>query len=208
MDRVSQCKLEQPDVLQSALRLEAITAPVKGPRRENFADLRKPSRGPPIRIEKIEERAILLKQLQIVIRHIDRRCFAEEWHLHPSEKIRLQSITFYDTAAYVIRPATMQHGCSLVEFMSTNGAAQLPDYVVSHWWGDSVRDVQARLTQHARDRQLDLKNSAYWLLAVSGASRRCASVCARVNAQHSQLVFANFVPRAASAVCTEPLEIV
>jgi hypothetical protein len=95
--------------------------------------------------------------------------------MQSSEKIRPQSITFYDTAAYVIRPATMQHGCSLVEFMSTNGAAQLPDYVVSHWWGDSVRDVQACLTQHARDRQLDLKNSAYWLLAVSGASRRCAA---------------------------------
>ena len=211
MDRVSQCTLEQPDVLQSALRLEAITAPVKAPRRENFADLRKLGRGAPIRIEKIEERAILLKQLQIVIRHMDRRCFAEEWHMQSSEKIRPQSITFYDTAAYVIRPATMQHGCSLVEFMSTNGAAQLPDYVVSHWWGDSVRDVQASLTQHARDRQLDLKNSAYWLFAVSGASRRCAArarACARVSAQHLQPVISNFAPRAASAVCTEPLEIV
>ena len=158
--------LDPPDAFQSSLQLEAVIAPVKPPRRENFADLRRPSRGPPTRIDKVEERAITLKQLQLVIRHIDRRFALEGWH-NPEDGslLRLATLTLYDVSAYIIRPATMPHRCSFVEFLSVSGAPQRPDFVVSHWWGDSVRDVLSCLTQHARDYQFDLKSTAYWICA-------------------------------------------
>jgi len=49
----------------------------------------------------------------------------------------------------VIKPATEKQRTSFVELVAF--AAQLPDWFVSHWWGEPVFDFVACIEQHFRD---------------------------------------------------------
>ena len=50
---------------------------------------------------------------------------------------------------HVIKPATEKQRTSFVELVAI--AAQLPDWFVSHWWGEPVFDFVACIEQHVRD---------------------------------------------------------
>ena len=88
-------------------------------------------------IAKTEERGITLPQLRAVKAQIDRRCVAEAWTDWEGRALRPETVSLYDAAKYVIKPATVERQCSFVELFAA--APQLPKWFVSHWWGEPVR---------------------------------------------------------------------
>ena len=96
-------------------------------------------------IEKTEERAITLQQLEATVwTQIERRCAAEEWEgsrpgptgtdgkpTWTSVRLKPATVCLYDVDKYIIRPATVNRQCSFVELVAL--IAQPPIYFVSHW---------------------------------------------------------------------------
>ena len=131
----------------SQLMLDAFIAPVQPPKAEQFDELLPlgKHRYKPCKIKHIHERAVSLKLLRERLwEHISRRCAKESWtssndHL-ATVKLEPEHVTHYDAAAYVVKPATSYHRCSLVELMSADGKGHKPKWFVSHWWGDVFYD--------------------------------------------------------------------
>jgi hypothetical protein len=74
-------------------------------------------------------------------------------------------------ADWIIKPFTARAACSFVELVVDKGTVeQCPQWFVSHWWGEPVRDFVASVEAHAKARDLD-ESAAYW-------------VCAYANNQH------------------------
>lgn len=67
-----------------------------------------------------------------------------------------RQVTIYDTAAYVVKPATRKRRNSLVEVISKT--PQAPKWFASHWWGMPLLELLACLEQHAADRHLDMNH--------------------------------------------------
>ena len=114
-------------------------------------------RQPPHRIVKTEERGITIRQLRCVWAEIQRRCVPEQWvAVRPSSEGWVQValtpgiVNLYDVDKYLIRPATVEHKCALVELMAKG--PQKPKWFVSHFWAEPVKDFLACLEQHAKDR--------------------------------------------------------
>ena len=142
----------------------------------DFSELSNAS-GKPIKIADTAERAVTLSQLSKIFGHAKKRVMKEKWvgdrrigeawtTIGP---LLIADVNLYDTLKYVIKPATLKHKCSLVEMMAV--ARQLPDYFVSHWWGEAIAHFLECLLQHAADRKEDTQNTRYW-------------VCAHANNQH------------------------
>jgi hypothetical protein len=144
-------------------------------RKADFSDLRGSADGGLFTIDKTEERGLLLEQLRKVYAHIERRLASDRyWRAKPPGSKPLpitdpKAVTLYDAAKYVIKPATVQAQCSMVELMAT--ASQLPKWFVSHWWGEPVAEFLACLTAHAKDRKLKKTDASYWICAVRFARR-------------------------------------
>ena len=144
-------------------------------RKADFSDLRGSADGGLFTIDKTEERGLLLKQLRKVYAHIERRLASDRyWRAKPPGSKSLpitdpKAVTLYDAAKYVIKPATVQAQCSMVELMAT--ASQLPTWFVSHWWGEAVAEFLACLTAHAKDWKLKKTDASYWICAVRFARR-------------------------------------
>lgn len=127
-------------------------------------------------MESPAERGITLKQLRRLTRHVTRRLRGGEvWLVSRYREMGWQEVemavpedvVLYDVNTYVILPATTSERCSMVELLAEH--EQKPDYFVSHWWGERVKDFVMCLEQHSSDRKLvDCK---YW-------------VCAYANNQH------------------------
>jgi Ca2+-binding EF-hand superfamily protein len=176
--------------LRGSSLLMSMTDPVDPPSGENFKDIGAPRelarfggysrslkgttlhRDPDVKtgktqrgctIDAPEERAIKLSQLRAVVDHIQRRCQAERWVDTEGEPLELKKVSMYDTAAYVIKPATKKRQCSLVEAIARG--PQPPRWFVSHWWGQPTVELKHCLEQHALDRSLDINSTAYWLSA-------------------------------------------
>ena len=136
-------------------------------RKADFSDLRGSADGGLFTIDKTEERGLLLEQLRKVYAHIERRLASDRyWRSKPpGSKPRPitdpKAVTLYDAAKYVIKPATVQAQCSMVELMAT--ASQLPKWFVSHWWGEAVADFLACLTAHATSRLFEQKHVSHML---------------------------------------------
>ena len=75
-------------------------------------------------------------------------------------------------ADWIIKPFTAKAACSYVELVVEDGTVeqQNPQWFISHWWGEPVRDFVAAVSAHAEARNLD-ESAAYW-------------VCAYANNQH------------------------
>ena len=73
-------------------------------------------------IEKTEECAISLVQLQAVETNIERRCAKEEWENGPPGgkmvALKAESVNLYDADKFVIRPATVERRCCFVELFA------------------------------------------------------------------------------------------
>ena len=134
---------------------------VRPPAAEDFADLHDGQRGG-CTIAETAKRAITGAQLQRVCSHISRRCKPEGWTDKSGQQRTPGTVTLYDAARFVIKPATYVKQCSLVELIAFG--EQVPLYFVSHWWGEPVLDFVKCLEQHAVDRGLGV-DSPYWVCA-------------------------------------------
>ena len=124
-------------------------------------------------IEKTEERGITIPQLREVMQVITARCGEEKW-TRKSGTIEIEltpdAVNLYDINDRIIKAYTLERKCSLVESLATE--PQPPEWFVSHWWGNPVKNMIRCLEQHAKDRDLPLETTVYW-------------VCAYANNQHS-----------------------
>lgn len=137
---------------------------VPTPQSEKFADLRIEAEAGCV-IREPELRAIQLRQLAGLRRHIVRRCHDERWRNHMREALSPGGVTLYDAARYVIRPATFARRCSYVELVAIR--AQRPKYLVAHWWGTPFFDLVSSLGAHGKDRcgSKQMISCQYWLCA-------------------------------------------
>jgi len=115
-------------------------------------------------IERTEERAITIPQLDRVLNHIQRRCEAEHWleTRDFTNTLLYKKVNLYETNFYVIRPSTKDLRIAFVELIATG--PQSPKWFVSHFWGEAVWDFIVCLKQHSLDRELD-DTTAYWICA-------------------------------------------
>jgi len=78
------------------------------------------------------------------------------------------TINLYSVADWIIKPFTARAACSFVELVVDKGTVeQCPQWFVSHWWGEPVRDFVASVEAHAKARDLD-ESAAYWVLCAHG----------------------------------------
>ena len=139
---------------------------------DDFSDLRP---GPGCEINRVEERAITLPQLETLHVSIARRCSAQArwgdgWQILPEhEQLRCpvrtgvltpSAVTLHDAVEHLVKPATAARRCSYVEFVA--GGPQRARWFVSHWWGEPVEDFIKSVRRHAQDRQLG-GDAGYWV---------------------------------------------
>ena len=135
-----------------------------------FADLVNENGG--VNIPDAEYRAITLGQLKAVVAHAQRRCTKERWlGKRPVPKggtryeiIKSNAINLYDVTSHVILPMTYGHKLpgghekpSYIELIADG--PQRPEYFVSHFWGEPVKQLVACLAQHTRDRKYGASQS-------------------------------------------------
>ena len=177
-------------LLRGSALLMSMTDPVEPPRQDIFMDLLAPrnvragggfkhdrrkhvvarmeevvlgKKGRGCTIEEPERRATLLSQLRAIVKHVERRCEKENWISRTGNRVTFPDVTQYDTAAYVTKPATRERKCALIEVIASE--AQTPMWFVSHAWSESLCNLLLCLEQHARDRNLCMSTSAYWICA-------------------------------------------
>jgi len=120
-----------------------------------------------------EHRAISVDQLAQILTFIDLHC--RSWHdffqTSPTvgQMLTLEMMNLYHLDAWLIRPATQEHDCSMVELLATK--PQTPQWFISHWWGEPVQAFTSCVQLHQEIRQLP-GSACYW-------------VCAYANRQHS-----------------------
>ena len=137
---------------------------VPQPPNEDFADLAGTEQAAGCTIKQVEMRAVTLRQLRELAKHIARRCGSESWKNLHKEKLTPATVTLYDAMRYVIRPATFARQCSYVELVAIR--AQRPKYFVAHWWGEPIKECQVALLAHAKDRMPNLAlDGGYWVSA-------------------------------------------
>jgi len=129
------------------------------------------------KIEQVEKRAITCDQLALLQSFF---CSFEEadgvlggwWNRSPYRKslvIESGSLDLYQLVDWVINPSTAPAKCSFVELLAQN--EQPPEWFISHWWGEPVRDFILCVQHHTQVRELP-STTAYW-------------VCAYANNQHA-----------------------
>ena len=82
------------------------------------------------------------------------------------------SLNLYDLVKYVVNPATAEHKCSFVELVTPEGKEDtaIPQWFVSHWWGEPVLDFIKCTQEHARVRELG-EDACYWVCAYACSCR-------------------------------------
>ena len=123
-------------------------------------------------------RGIQLQQLRSLIVHLKRRCKSEGWvttdeevnaelglETGASTPLEWDRCSMYDVLAYVVKPATRARRCSFVELVAKD--AQRPEWYVVHRWGEPLVDTLTCLERHAKDRNLDLNTTTYWVSALA-----------------------------------------
>lgn len=120
-------------------------------------------------ITNTEERGITLSQLCAVWAHIQRRCVPERWANVRGDLLKPKTVTLYEAVRYVIKPATAKRECSYIELVA-NGP-QLPEWFVSHWWGEPIRLFICCIERHAADHGL-AKGTPYWVCAYANNQHR------------------------------------
>lgn len=113
-------------------------------------------------IDRVEERAIKLTQLKILMNHAWLHCANMGWTDYGGKALKPDNINLYDLMKFVVKPVTRARRCSFVELVAV--APQPPEWFVSHWWGEPVIDFNRCLTQLSRDRQCDA-DTAFWVCA-------------------------------------------
>jgi len=76
--------------------------------------------------------------------------------------LSMDFINLYHVSDWLIKPCTKEHNCSFVELLAAED--QVPDWFISHWWGDRILDFLACLEQHLLTRGLP-PDTFYWVCA-------------------------------------------
>ncbi|CAE7547709.1 TRIM71, partial [Symbiodinium sp. CCMP2456] len=112
-------------------------------------------------IPRVEERAMQMRQLNLVISCLCQGC-NRDWVDPSGRPLTPPQVNLYHVVDLLVRPATAARACSFVELVAE--APQPCDWFVSHWWGEPVVDFALCLKQHLHDRNLQ-KDAAYWVCA-------------------------------------------
>jgi len=130
-----------------------------------YADLVTPRSG--CRVKATEKRAVSLPQLKRIYEVARRLCVEEKWTStdpkREGQPLSPDDITLYDLMKHLGNKATEAEKVSLMEVVAR--AEQPPEWFVSHWWGECVKDFIACIEGHLRDRQLPAATTYYWICA-------------------------------------------
>lgn len=107
-------------------------------------------------IPSTEHRGITIPQLKAIFASA-----SAELAVDVDSPIDPAKLNLYDLVSRWIKPRTEERRCSMVELLAEG--PQVPDWFVSHWWGEPVCDFIACLEQHAYDRHLVAP--VYWVCA-------------------------------------------
>lgn len=110
----------------------------------------------------IEKRAITLEQLQRVMDFV--KTCGPSWVDQGGKRLRLEEINHYTLTDWLIKPATKEKECSMMELLAREG--QDPLWFVSHWWGESVASLVRCVQRHGTIHSL-APSSSYWVFAYS-----------------------------------------
>lgn len=119
-------------------------------------------------IDKTEERGITRLQLRSIIAYVSSQCrrwydiFAVTQKKAVPQPLKIKSVNLYHLNDWLIKPACQNDDCAFVELLSDT--PQLPEWFVSHWWGEYIVDFLNNLDSHAISRNLD-ENAPYWVCA-------------------------------------------
>lgn len=115
-------------------------------------------------------RAISLRQLRLVFDYV--RQFDDGSGYLPwtdcnqqsdtyGQQLQVKNINLYHVVDFIIKPATKQYQCSLVEILSTT-KSQPPKWFVSHCWSHPVEEFLCSIEEHARVRNLS-PDDFWWI---------------------------------------------
>ena len=129
---------------------------------------------PHLRLNLTEHRGITLQQIKALENEInacaDKNGCLPGWVDKDGKTCTVDTVNLYDVVKYLVNPKTAMMNCSYVELVAPEATrVQTPEWFVSHWWGEPVKDFIACLVEHARVRRLGDKEAVYW---VSGLARR------------------------------------
>ena len=108
----------------------------------------------------------LSKLMHFIASHADKDGNLQGWWDRFTKKpLHKDTINLYAVADWIIKPSTAKEACSFVELVVDEGTAeQLPQWFISHWWGEPVRDFVRAVEAHAAARGSEAA-SAYWVCA-------------------------------------------
>ena len=99
--------------------------------------------------------------------------FPRERGRQRKEDKKVHTINLYNVADWIIKPFTVKAACSFVELIVDAGTLeQPPQWFISHWWGEPVRDFVAAVEAHAAARGLE-ESAAYWVCAYACSFFKC-----------------------------------
>lgn len=109
-------------------------------------------------IAKTERRGITLKQLTRILDYACSRCHS--WHDRAPTQysntsgwaLSMRCLNLYHINDWIIKPATKEKQCAFVEMLAA--VDQIPEWFVSHWWGERIVDFVTSLRAHAGARCL------------------------------------------------------
>ncbi|CAJ1370654.1 unnamed protein product [Effrenium voratum] len=108
-------------------------------------------------IDAAEHRAISSVQLTDVLTFALTGCW--QWD---EAQLKAHSLNHYDVMKWLIKPTTEARCCSFVELVASE--AQPPDFFLSHYFGQPVRDVLDSVRQQLSTRQL-VEETTFWMWA-------------------------------------------
>jgi len=121
-------------------------------------------------IDRLEDRGITLEQLRRVVKWSKER--GHRWRdTDPPERsrtsrqhLRMDIMNFHHINHWLVRPATREKDCSLVEMMASQ--KQPPAWFIVHWWGELLVDFMKCLELQTSSRRLG-GDACYWIGAFS-----------------------------------------
>lgn len=116
-------------------------------------------------IDHREDRAITMPQLKMLMKWTKDHCHrwrdADPPELSKTSRMHLnmEYMNTYHLNHWLIKPATLEKDCSLVELMTAQ--KQPADWFVIHWWGDRLKEMMKCLELQIATREL-LDDTAFW----------------------------------------------
>lgn len=142
-------------------------------------------------IKESEHRGITFSQLKQVFDFLKRHC--EKWYdLRGGQPLSLPAVNLHNTNDWVIKPSTRDRSCAFVELLAQKD--QVPNWFVSHWWGEIVADFLRCVESHHQLRFPPPADGS----AAGGEECGVYWICAYANRQHSLVQEVTADPRETS----------